>query len=250
VLDEMPPGRRPVRTEVVPASERRTIYRRLRDGLEEGAQAYVVVPLIEESDEITAASLERLGAKVREYLAGHSSATLHGRLAAAERERIMADFAAGRVRVLIATTVVEVGVDVPAATWMVIESAERFGLAQLHQLRGRVGRSDRESICIAIHGRLSESGERRLEIFGGTTDGFAIAEADLRLRGPGDLLGTRQSGIPRLRVADLVAHREWIERARADAAEIAGRLDEPAFAALGARVRQRFRDRYEAFGGG
>jgi len=250
VLDELPPGRRPVATEVVPAGERRSIYRRLREELARGAQAYVVVPLIEESDEITAASLERLGAKVREFLAEHSSAVLHGRLPVAERERIMADFVAGRTRVLIATTVVEVGVDVPAATWMVIESAERFGLAQLHQLRGRVGRSERPSTCVAIHGKLSEGGEQRLATFASTTDGFAIAEADLRQRGPGDLLGTRQSGLPKLRVADLLIHREWVERARSDARELVERLDEPELALLAARVRTRFRDRYEAFGGG
>jgi len=250
LLDELPPGRRPVTTEVVPISERRAVYKRLREELQAGAQAYVVVPLIEESDEITAASLERLGEKVREFLAGHASAVLHGRLAVAERERIMADFVAGRTRVLIATTVVEVGVDVPAATWMVIESAERFGLAQLHQLRGRVGRSERPSTCVAIHGRLSENGEQRLSTFASTTDGFAIAEADLRLRGPGDLLGTRQSGLPKLRVADLLAHREWVERARSDARELIGRLEEPELATLSARVRSRFRDRYEAFGGG
>jgi len=250
LLDELPPGRRPVATEVLPAAERRAVYRRLRAELDAGAQAYVVVPLIEESDEVSAASLERLGGRVREVLAGHSSEVLHGRLPAAERDRIMSEFAAGRVRVLIATTVVEVGVDVPAATWMVIESAERFGLAQLHQLRGRVGRSDRPSTCVAIHGRLSESGARRLEIFASARDGFAIAEADLDLRGPGDILGTRQSGLPKLRVADLVAHREWLERARADAREIAGRLDDPELAPLAARIRRRFRDRYEAFGGG
>jgi ATP-dependent DNA helicase RecG len=250
VLDELPPGRRPVATEVVPAAERRGVYKRLREELAHGAQAYVVVPLIEESDEITAASLERLGSKVREFLAEHSSAILHGRLPVAERERVMADFVSGRTRVLIATTVVEVGVDVPAATWMVIESAERFGLAQLHQLRGRVGRSTRPSTCVAIHGKLSEGGEQRLATFAATTDGFAIAEADLRQRGPGDLLGTRQSGLPKLRVADLLVHRDWVERARSDARELADHLDDSELALLASRVRSRFRDRYEAFGGG
>ena len=250
VLDEMPPGRTPVATEVVPVGRRREVYARLRAALAAGAQAYVVVPLIEESDELSAASLEQLGARVREVLADFPSAVLHGRLAAAERERVMGDFVAGRVRVLIATTVIEVGVDVPGATWMVIESAERFGLAQLHQLRGRVGRGAAASRCVAVHGRLSEAGARRLEVFASARDGFAIAEADLAMRGPGDLLGTRQSGLPRLRVADLVAHREWVERARADARELADRLDEPALAGLAARVRAGFRARYEAFAGG
>ena len=250
VLDEMPPGRTPVATEVVPAGRRREVYARLRAELDGGAQAYVVVPLIEESEELEAASLAELGERVREFLADTPSAILHGRLAAAERERVMADFVAGRVRVLIATTVIEVGVDVPAATWMVIESAERFGLAQLHQLRGRVGRGSAASRCVAVHGRLSESGARRLEVFAASTDGFVIAEADLAIRGPGDLLGTRQSGLPRLQVADLVAHREWVERARGDARELVGRLDRPELAALAARVRAGFRARYEAFAGG
>ncbi|GMU65671.1 MAG: ATP-dependent DNA helicase RecG [Acidobacteriota bacterium] len=250
VLDELPPGREPIATEVVPSSRRREVYQRLRAELDSGAQAYVVVPLIEESEEVAAASLELLGAKLREFLAGHPSALLHGRLPAAERDTVMRAFAAGELRVLIATTVIEVGVDVPNATWMVIESAERFGLAQLHQLRGRVGRGRRASRCVAIHGRLSESAERRLEIFATARDGFAVAEADLALRGPGDLLGTRQSGLPRLRVADLVAHRDWVERARADARELLPRLDEPELAPLASRVRARLRDRYESFAGG
>jgi ATP-dependent DNA helicase RecG len=133
--------------------------------------------------------------------------------------------------VLIATTVVEVGMDVPEATWMVIESAERFGLAQLHQLRGRVGRGERPSQaarCVALHGALSEVARRRLEVFQGTTDGFVIAQADLEMRGPGDLLGTRQAGLPALRVADPVRDFEWLERARDATRELLGRLGETA----------------------
>jgi ATP-dependent DNA helicase RecG len=250
VLDELPPGRTPIATEVVPAGRRAEIYRRLRGELAAGAQAYVVFPLIEESEEISAASLAELGAKVREFLAEFPSAVLHGRLPAAERERLHRDFAAGRLRLLIATTVIEVGIDVPQATWMVIESAERFGLAQLHQLRGRVGRGRGASRCVAIHGRLSEAAKKRLEVFASTSDGFVIAEADLSLRGPGDLLGTRQAGLPRLRVADLVVHREWIERARLDAREVSARAAEPAFAQLLASVRKRVPNRYEALAGG
>ncbi|KAB2965966.1 MAG: ATP-dependent DNA helicase RecG [Thermoanaerobaculia bacterium] len=250
VLDELPPGRTPVATEVVPASGRREVYRRLRDELAGGAQAYVVVPLIEESEEISAASLAEHGDRVRTFLAEHPSDVLHGRLQAAERERVMRAFSEGRIRVLVATTVIEVGVDVPNASWMVIESAERFGLAQLHQLRGRVGRGQRASRCVAIHGRLSESAAKRLEIFASAADGFAVAEADLELRGPGDILGKRQAGLPRLRIADLVAHREWLERARADARELAVRLDDPEIAALAGRVRDRLRGRSESFAGG
>ncbi len=250
VLDELPPGRRPIVTELVPAAGRGEVYRRLRDELVHGAQAYVVFPLIEESEDIPASSVAELGDRVRGFLSAYPSAVLHGRLPSEERERIMRSFAAGEIRVLVATTVIEVGVDVPNATWMVVESAERFGLAQLHQLRGRVGRGSRPSRCVAIHGRLGETAARRLEIFAGTTDGFAIAEADLSLRGPGDLLGTRQAGLPTLRVADLVADRDWLERARADAREFRPRLAEPEFALLAERVRTRFASRYQSFAGG
>jgi ATP-dependent DNA helicase RecG len=250
VLDEMPPGRSPIATEVVPEERRAEVYARLREELGRGGRAYVVFPLIEESDQVRAASVEAMGERVRSFLRGHPSAVLHGRMAASERERVMGAFGRGEIQVLVSTTVIEVGVDVPEATWMVIESAERFGLAQLHQLRGRVGRGGRASRCIAIHGRLSSDGEARLRIFGETLDGFRIAEADLAIRGPGDLLGTRQSGLPIFRVANLALDREWLERARADAREILPRLGEPAFAALAARVEPRARSRYESFAGG
>ncbi len=244
VLDELPPGRRPVATEVLPARRRAAVYRALREELAAGdGRAYVVLPLIEASDAVAAASLAEQGAEVRRLLAPLPSAVLHGRLSASERGAVVADFAAGRVRVLVATTVVEVGVDVPEATVMVVESGERFGLAQLHQLRGRVGRSRRPSRCVVLHGRLSEEGRRRLEVLARTTDGFEIAEADLAIRGPGDLLGTRQSGLPPLRVADLAADAGWLARAREDARELVGRLDEPGFAALRARVEPRLRER-------
>ncbi len=238
-IDEMPPGRGTLLTEVLPGGERKEVYRRLRAELAAGAQGYVVFPLIEESEEIPAASLAALGAKVREYLADFPSAVLHGKIPAVERERIMQEFAAGKIKVLVATTVIEVGVDVPNATWMIIESAERFGLAQLHQLRGRVGRGSGASHCLALHGRLSEEGTKRLDVFASTRDGFAIAEADLQIRGPGDLLGTRQAGLPRFRVADLATHLAWIERARQDAREIVARFDAPEYGRLRARVEAR-----------
>ncbi len=238
-LDEMPPGRGELTTEVTSTASRRDVYRRFRAALDAGAQGYVVFPRIEESEDLDAASVEALGAKVRSFLARHPSAILHGRVSAPERERIMQAFASGELRVLIATTVIEVGVDVPNATWMIVESAERFGLAQLHQLRGRVGRGSGESTCIAIHGRLSEEGTRRLAVFASTRDGFAIAEADLELRGPGDLLGTRQAGLPRFRVADLAEHRTWIERARQDARELLGRWNDAELAPLARRVAAR-----------
>jgi ATP-dependent DNA helicase RecG len=237
LLDELPPGRRPVATELVPARRRAEVYRRLAAELAAGdGRAYAVFPLIEASEAVAAASLEGQGEEVRRWLAPLPVAFLHGRMGGAERERAVADFAAGRCRVLVATTIVEVGVDVPEATVMVIESAERFGLAQLHQLRGRVGRSGRPSRCVAIHGRPSEEARRRLAVFRDTTDGFRIAEEDLAIRGPGDLLGTRQSGLPTLHVADLALDGEWLERACEDARELVGRLDEPGLAALRRRV--------------
>jgi ATP-dependent DNA helicase RecG len=235
-LDELPPGRSPVATEVVPAGKRRDAYRRLREELARGGRAYVVFPLIEESDRVAAASVAEAGEGVRELFPEIPSAVLHGRMDAAERDRVMRAFAAGEVRLLIATTVIEVGVDVPEATWMVIESAERFGLAQLHQLRGRVGRGPEPSRCVALHGRLTEAAKRRLEVFAATTDGFAIAEADLAIRGPGDILGTRQAGLPALRLARLPEDWDWLERARDDARELLPRLAEPGMEALRARV--------------
>ncbi len=249
-LDEMPPGRTPVATEVVPASRRRQVYKILREDLAAGARAFVVFPLIEESGQLAAASVAEMGEKVRGFLAGIPCAVLHGRVPAAERERTMRAFASGEVQVLIATTVIEVGVDVPEASWMVIESAERFGLSQLHQLRGRVGRGERPSRCVAVHGELSEAGERRLAVFRETTDGFRIAEEDLAIRGPGDVLGTRQAGLPRLRLADPVEHWDWLDAARDAARDLLPRLDEPELEPLLRRVAPVAFDSREGLGGG
>ncbi len=219
VIDELPPGRTPIETEVVAVKERRRVYRELREALKDGARAYVVFPMIEEG---AAASVEEMGEKLREYFSEIPSAVLHGRMPAPEREEVMRAFAAGEVRVLLSTTVIEVGVDVAEATWMVIESAERFGLAQLHQLRGRVGRGDRASRCVAIHGKLTEAGERRLEVFRETTDGFRIAEEDLAIRGPGELLGLRQAGLPGFRLARLPEDLDLLIQARDDARNFLG----------------------------
>ncbi len=220
VIDELPPGRQPVATKVVNAERRQEIYAWLERRLAAGSQAYVVLPLIEESDRIEAVSIDRLGEELLERLAAHSPAVVHGRTPPEERGRVLEGFNSGSVGVLIATTVVEVGLDVPRADVMIIESAERFGLSQLHQLRGRVGRGSAPSHCVALHGRLSAEAERRLEAFAATVDGFAIAEADLKIRGPGDLLGTRQSGAPLFRLADLVRDRELLASARRDAREL------------------------------
>jgi len=250
VIDELPPGRRPVATRVVAASQRPRVYRWLREQLEKGGQAYIVLPLIEESERLAAESIASAKDRLEEYLHGFSMAVLHGRTPALERESVMREFHRGDIRALIATTVIEVGLDVPQATTMIVESGERFGLAQLHQLRGRVGRGRERSHCVVLHGKLSAEGRRRLQVFEETTDGFRIAEADLEIRGPGDLLGTRQSGLPLFRVADILRHRQWLEVARRDAVELAagglGR-EEQLFVS---RIKRRALNRYEGFAGG
>jgi len=250
VIDELPPGRLPVETSVVPARKRRNLYEWLRQELADGSQAYVVFPLIEDSDQLIAESIATMGEELRRRLGGIESAILHGRIPVDERDEIMARFRQGDIRVLVATTVIEVGVDVPNASIMLIESGERFGLSQLHQLRGRVGRGRRQSTCVVVHGSLTADARRRLEVFSETNDGFRIAEADLQIRGPGDLLGTRQSGVPLFRVADIIRDREWLERARLDAEElIRGGAPGDHRQFLG-RLRRRARSRYERFAGG
>ena len=242
VIDELPPGRRPVSTRLVEAAERRRVLSWLAERLAAGEQAYVVCPLIEASEAVDAASIESWVPELERHVGGQTWEVLHGRTSPAERERIVAGFTTGSIRLLLATTVIEVGVDVPAATVMVIDSAERFGLAQLHQLRGRVGRGESESVCVALHGPASEESARRLEVFATCHDGFALAEADLEIRGPGDFLGTRQSGAPFLRVASLVRDRPWLEKARTDAAALVATAGEGDGDALVEAARQRARD--------
>jgi ATP-dependent DNA helicase RecG len=222
-LDEKPPGRTPVATRLLPEAERRLVFHEIAREAAAGGQAYVVVPLVEESDVIDARAVEKHVEDVRAALPGLSVGVVHGRMSAEERERTMADFASGRTSVLAATTVIEVGVDVPNASYMVVENAERFGLAQLHQLRGRIGRGKRASRCVLLYGeKASAEALERLGILVETEDGFRIAEEDLARRGPGDALGTRQSGIPMFRVGDLLGDRAWMQRARDEAASRPG----------------------------
>jgi ATP-dependent DNA helicase RecG len=219
VLDERPPGRTPIVTTRRPASERRAIIQQVRRQAEAGRQAYVVYPLIEESDKLEdVRAATQMAEEWRDALPGARIGLLHGRLKSADKEAVMAAFAAGQIDVLVATTVVEVGVDVPNATLMVVEHAERFGLAQLHQLRGRVGRGVLGSACVLVsEGRLAPDARERLETMVRTDDGFAIAEKDLELRGPGDFFGTRQCGLPSLRVSRLLRDQALLERARQEA---------------------------------
>jgi ATP-dependent DNA helicase RecG len=219
VIDERPPGRTPIRTVLKAASQRREVVELVRQQIAAGRQAYVVYPLVAESEKLEdVKAATQMAGEWSAALPGRRVGLLHGRLKGAEKEEVMAAFAGGSLHVLVATTVIEVGVDVPNATVMVIEHAERFGLAQLHQLRGRVGRGAGASTCALVaHGRLSEEARERLETLARTDDGFAIAEKDLELRGPGDFFGTRQSGLPTFRVAHLIRDRELLERARREA---------------------------------
>ncbi len=223
VIDELPPGRRPVTTRLFAAGRRAEVLERIRAACEEGQQAYWVCPVIEDSKKGVQTAVET-HATLSTELADLRVGLLHGRLPAADKAAVMQRFAAGDIQLLVATTVIEVGVDVPNASLMVIESAERFGLAQLHQLRGRIGRGPRESVCILLFGEpLADTARERLKIIYENADGFAIARRDLDLRGPGEYLGERQSGQPLLRFADLERDVDLVEIAVAAAAEMAER---------------------------
>ena len=218
VLDELPPGRTPIATRVI--ADPGVIHEELRATLQRGEQAFVVYPIIDESEKLDNAAATAGFEELRQVF-GDEVALVHGRLDAPARDHAMGRFVRGEARVLVSTTVIEVGVDVPNATLMVVVDAERFGLAPLHQLRGRVGRSARPSHCLLVAGRgAGPDARRRLDVLARTQDGFVIAEEDLAIRGPGDVLGTRQSGLPSLAFSDLVRHAPLIEKARALAEEI------------------------------
>jgi len=230
VIDEMPRGRVPVRTKVVTEEGRRKVFEEIRREIAGGGRAYVVLPLVEESGKIALRDATRTAERLREAFPGVGIGLLHGRMKAAEKEETMGRFQGGELQLLVSTTVVEVGVDVPEATVMVVEHAERFGLSQLHQLRGRVGRGARPSSCFLMTGgEQGEDAAARLSIMEKTVDGFRIAEEDLRIRGPGDFAGVRQSGIPDLVFADLVRDASILRLAR----EIVGELhrDDPSLSA-------------------
>lgn len=218
----LPPGRLPVRTVWRSDNARMKVMQWVRDETERGGQAYIVYPLIERSDQLELRSVEDAWEELRETIfAGVNVGLVHGRLKPKERDAVLEAFRRGEIKVLMATTVIEVGLDNPVASLLVIEQAERFGLAQLHQLRGRVGRGARQATVVAIADEhLGEMARRRLDYFAAHTDGFEIAEADLELRGPGELFGIRQSGMPELRIADLSRDRDLLESARALVTEL------------------------------
>jgi ATP-dependent DNA helicase RecG len=213
VIDELPPGRTPVTTVVVPEERRSEVVARIVEACRAGRQAYWVCPLIDESDELRAQAAEDTAARLTAALPGVRVGLVHGRMPAAARDAAMLAFKAGKLQLLVATTVIEVGVDVPNATLMVIENAERMGLAQLHQLRGRVGRGSAASTCVLLYrAPLAPLARERLKVIRASSDGFEIARRDLELRGPGELLGTRQTGLAQLRVADLMRDADLLPR--------------------------------------
>jgi ATP-dependent DNA helicase RecG len=235
-LLDKPAGRKPVDTRVLPLARLDDVISRLAQAIPDGARAFWVCPLVEESESIDLAAATDRAAALEQLFPGRVG-LVHGRLKGPEKDRVMARFAAGEIDILVATTVIEVGVDITDATIMVVEHAERFGLAQLHQLRGRVGRGERASSCLLLYAApLGETARARLAILRETEDGFRIAEEDLKLRGAGEMLGTRQSGLPEFRLADLARHQELITAARDDTKLILER-DQALLSARGTALR-------------
>ncbi len=254
VIDEQPPGRGGVRTRVFASDRAEEAYRLLRRRVDEGRQAYVIYPLVETSETLDLKAAESMFGELRSrILPDRPVGLVHGRMNRREVEGVMERFQAGDLRVLVATTVVEVGVDVPNATVMVIEHAERFGLAQLHQLRGRINRGTEEGMCLLIADPSGEEARRRIEVFAGTTDGFRIAEEDFRMRGPGEYFGRHQHGLNELRFTAPAGQIELLERARCEAAEVLHadpELTDPSHRRLEAAIRRRYPSYLSAPAGG
>jgi ATP-dependent DNA helicase RecG len=243
-IPDLPPGRKPVRTVVKPESRRDEVYDLIRQELDQGRQAYVIYPLVEESEKVDLRSATEMADHLQaEVFPAYRVALLHGRMKQDAKDHVMQAFIGGHVQLLVSTTVVEVGVDVPNASVMVVEHAERFGLSQLHQLRGRVGRGAWDSYCVLLYqAPWSDDARERLKTMASTNDGFAIAERDLELRGPGDVFGTRQSGLPKLRTGDLVRDRDIMESAHHEARKLVdeGHLTEE----LKSFVQQRWQEQF------
>jgi ATP-dependent DNA helicase RecG len=225
-IDELPPGRKTIVTKHVQEDAVEGVYSFVAQQIEEGRQAYVVYPVVEETETSAVKAAEKMYRHLSEKVfPGTRVGLLHGKLGSDEKESAMRNFQSGEIKILVATTVIEVGVDVPNASVMVIEQAERFGLAQIHQLRGRVGRGSRQSYCVLVTGRLNDIARERIRTVVESNDGFYIAEMDMRLRGPGEFFGTKQSGIPGLRLADLIRDSDILESARAEAQRLIGSND-------------------------
>jgi len=255
IIDEMPPGRMPVKTKVFHEKNREKVYEIIAHEVNKGLQAYVVYPLIEESEKMDLMDATRMYEHLqRQVFPQFRLALIHGRMKSEEKEKVMRKFKNGDVQILVATTVIEVGIDVAQANLMVIEHAERFGLSQLHQLRGRVGRGSRQSVCILLaQYKKSDEARKRLKIMEETTDGFRIAEEDLTIRGPGEFFGVRQSGLPDFRVANIIRDARILNEARQDAFEVVRRdpsLENPDNFFLKEILKQRWRGRLELAGVG
>jgi ATP-dependent DNA helicase RecG len=255
IIDEMPPGRKPIKTKVFHEKERQRVYDLISREVEGGNQAYIVYPLIEESEKLELMNATKMYEHIqKEVFPQYRSALLHGRMKSEEKEEVMQRFKTNEVQILVATTVIEVGIDVPQATLMVVEHAERFGLSQLHQLRGRVGRGEKPSYCILLaQYNKSDDARRRLRIMEETNDGFKIAEEDLNIRGPGEFIGVRQSGIPDFRVANIIRDARILNEAREEAFELVRQdplLQEPQNFFLKEVLKQRWKGRLELAGVG
>lgn len=240
LLKQKPPGRQIIRTESHAEKNRKKVESEVESELKAGRRAYWIFPLIEESDTLDLRDILEFGPRLQKRFSGFSVGILHGRMSSAEKSKILQDFARGKIQLLASTTVVEVGVNVPEATVMVIENAERFGLSQLHQLRGRVGRGKEASSChLMMSAGVGDKQKKRLQAMETSDDGFELAELDLSLRGPGDFRGTKQAGLPQFRLANLVRDREWMQRAKEDAEQLV--LQDPElknYPDLRARVKQ------------
>lgn len=214
LLDELPPGRQEIRTDVVTSAYHKRIYKFIRDAVDRGEQAYIVCSLVDEGESDLISAKEYADNLAKNEFVGYSVGLLHGKMKPAEKDRVMQSFADGETQILVSTTVVEVGVDVPNATVMLIENADRFGLSQLHQLRGRVGRGKNKSYCILVSDNKSDSSRERLQVMKHTSNGFDIADYDLKSRGPGDFFGKRQHGLPDLKIADMLEDTETLRQCR------------------------------------
>jgi len=250
VIDQMPPAKKPVKTKLYFEKKRDLVYEIIKREINKGNQAFIVYPLVEESEALDLKDATSMAAHLQQDVFPDLCVGLvHGRMKGSEKDRVMEDFRSGVIDILVSTTVIEVGIDIPAASLMVIEHAERFGLSQLHQLRGRVGRGDRPSYCILVaHHFGSKDAQRRLKIMEKTNDGFEIAEEDLAIRGPGEFMGIRQSGLPDFRIASIVRHGEILDKARKEAfilSQRAPNLDAPEYAELREVLLRRWKDRLD-----
>jgi len=246
IIDELPPGRKKIETYWIEDNLRERMYKFIQKQINEGRQVYVVCPLVEESEAIIAKSVEKHVQDLQEIFKGYKTEFLHGKMKAREKDQIMHEFCAGRINILVSTTVIEVGVNVTNASLMVVENAEKFGLAQLHQLRGRVGRGEAQSYCILMTESDSKIVRERMRVMQRTNDGFEISEKDLELRGPGEFFGTRQHGIPDLKIANLFKDIEILKLAQKSAKHVLEsdkNLSEKEYELMKQKVMDRFSER-------